>query len=188
MNAYYRIAQIAEREGVTLARSTLGDWVGRAGFELAPLYDRLKEMLLAGTVLHVDETPIKQLDPGNKKTHKAYLWGYRNNDLDEGPPIVLFDYQAGRAGIHARNFLGDWRGFLCADDYQGVRHEVANIIVMPLKEESDMTGRSVGRSLPVRARPVTGWCGATGTMSPALRPILNREAKVHLRASTWVGG
>ena len=184
----YRIAQIAEREGVTLARSTLGDWVGRAGFELAPLYDRLKEMLLAGTVLHVDETPIKQLDPGNKKTHKAYLWGYRNNDLDEGPPIVLFDYQAGRAGIHARNFLGDWRGFLCADDYQGVRHEVANIIVMPPKEESDMTGRSVGRSLPVRARPVTGWCGATGTMSPALRPILNREAKVHLRASTWVGG
>jgi len=117
----YRIAQIAEREGVTLARSTLGDWVGRAGFELAPLYDRLKEMLLAGTVLHVDETPIKQLDLGNKKTHKAYLWGYRNNDLDEGPPIVLFDYQAGRAGIHARNFLGDWRGFLCADDYQGYK-------------------------------------------------------------------
>lgn len=117
----YRIAQIAEREGVILARSTLGDWVGRAGLELSPLYDRLKEMLLSGNVLHVDETPIKQLDPGNKKTHKSYLWGYRNNDLDEGPPIVLFDYQAGRAGAHARNFLGNWRGFLCVDDFVGYK-------------------------------------------------------------------
>ena len=117
----YRIAQIAEREGVILARSTLGDWVGRAGLELSPLYDRLKEMLRSGNVLHVDETPIKQLDPGNKKTHKSYLWGYRNNDLDEGPPIVLFDYQAGRAGAHARNFLGNWRGFLCVDDFVGYK-------------------------------------------------------------------
>ena len=117
----YRIAQIAERKGVILARSTLGDWVGRAGLELSPLYDRLKEMLLSGNVLHVDETPIKQLDPGNKKTHKSYLWGYRNNDLDEGPPIVLFDYQAGRAGAHARNFLGNWRGFLCVDDFVGYK-------------------------------------------------------------------
>jgi hypothetical protein len=78
-------------------------------------------MLLSGNVLHVDETPIKQLDPGNKKTHKSYLWGYRNNDLDEGPPIVLFDYQAGRAGAHARNFLGNWRGFLCVDDFVGYK-------------------------------------------------------------------
>lgn len=117
----YRLAQIAEREGVPLARSTLGEWVGRAGFELIPLYDRLKEMLLAGTVLHADETPIKQLSPGNKKTHKSYLWGYRNNDLDEGPPIVLFDYQTGRAGEHARNFLGEWRGFLCVDDFSGYK-------------------------------------------------------------------
>lgn len=117
----YRLAQIAEREGVPLARSTLGEWVGRAGFELIPLYDRLKEMLLAGTVLHADETPIKQLSPGNKKTHKSYLWGYRNNDLDEGPPIVLFDYQTGRAGEHARNFLGEWRGFLCVDDFKGYK-------------------------------------------------------------------
>jgi len=184
----HRMARIAEREGVTLATSTLGEWVGKTGFELIPLYERLKQKLLAESVLHADESPIRQLDPGQKKTHKSYLWAYRNNDLDDGPPIVLFDYQTSRGGEHARNFLGDWRGFLCVDDFGGVRHEVANIIVMPLKEESDMTGRSVGRSLPVRARPVTGWCGATGTMSPALRPILNREAKVHLRASTWVGG
>ena len=117
----YRIAQIAEREGVPLAQSTLGEWVGKIGFELTPLYDRLKERLLAGSVVHADETPLRQLDPGKGKTHKAYLWAYRNNDLDEGSPLVLFDYQTSRGGEHARNFLGSWRGFLCVDDFCGYK-------------------------------------------------------------------
>ena len=117
----YRMAQIAEREGLTLATSTLGEWVGKTGLELIPLYDRLKQRLLTESVLHADETPIKQLQPGQKKTHKSYLWAYRNNDLDDGPPIVLFDYQTSRGGEHARNFLGDWRGFLCVDDFGGYK-------------------------------------------------------------------
>ena len=69
-----------------------------------------------------------------------------------------------------------------------VRHEVANIIVMPFKDEGDMTDRSVGRSLPVRAGPVTVPFEATGTMSPALGPIPRREVRGHLRASMRVGG
>lgn len=48
--------------------------------------------------LHADETP--QLDPGAGKTKRAYLWAYRNNDLDTGPPIIVFDYQPNRAGSH----------------------------------------------------------------------------------------
>jgi len=119
----YRLSQIAERSGLTLSQSTLGNWVGQVGFDLHPLYDRLKEKLLLSRVLHADETPIKQLDPGSGKgkTHQAYLWAYRNNDLDEGPPIVLFDYQTGRSGHYARDYLGDWRGFLCVDSYSGYK-------------------------------------------------------------------
>jgi hypothetical protein len=30
-------------------------------------------------VLHADETPVKQLDPGRGKTKTAYLWAYRSN-------------------------------------------------------------------------------------------------------------
>lgn len=37
----YRQAQIYARQGVTLDRSTLADWVGRAAFLLRPVYDRL---------------------------------------------------------------------------------------------------------------------------------------------------
>jgi transposase len=69
------------------------------------------------SVLHADETPVPQLDPGTGKAKKAYLWAYRKNDLEPGPPILVFDYQPGRHGVHARNYLERWQGHLMVDDY-----------------------------------------------------------------------
>lgn len=117
----YRLEGIAARDGVTLARSTLAEWVGRLGVALTPLAERLAERLRQRAILHADETPVRQLDPGSGKTHRAYLWAYRSNALDTGPPIVVFDYQTSRSGEHARNFLGGWRGSLMVDDFGGYK-------------------------------------------------------------------
>lgn len=117
----YRLEQIAARDQVVLARSTLAEWVGRIGVALQPLAERLTWHLLRGNTLHADETPVSQLDPGRGRTRKAYLWVYRSNDLEPGPPIIVFDYQAGRSGEHARTFLGEWRGHLLVDDYGGYK-------------------------------------------------------------------
>lgn len=117
----YRIEQIAARDGVPLARSTLGEWIGRIGVALQPLADRLAELLRERSCLHADETPVRQLDPGSGKTKHAYLWAYRSNARDDGPSMVVFDYQASRAGAHARAFLQDWRGHLMVDDYVGYK-------------------------------------------------------------------
>ena len=38
--------------------------------------DALKDEILSHAVLHADETPVAMLKPGNKKTHRAYLWAY----------------------------------------------------------------------------------------------------------------
>ncbi len=112
----YRLEQIAARDGVILSRSTLADWVGRLGVALAPLAERLAWHLLQRDSLHADETPVPQLDPGNGKTKKAYLWAYRSNDLQPGSKIIVFDYQAGRSGRYTQQFLGDWHGYLLVDD------------------------------------------------------------------------
>lgn len=117
----YRLEQIAARDNVTLSRSTLAEWVGRIGVALQPLAERLKWHLLQGDTLLADETPVPQLEPGSGKTRKAYLWAYRSNDLQPGPRLIVFDYQAGRSGAHARQFLGDWRGHLMVDDYAGYK-------------------------------------------------------------------
>ena len=122
----YRLEQIAARSGVVLSRSTLAEWVGRIGVSLQPLADRLSAMLLERGVLHADETPVAQLDPGSGKTKRAYFWAYRSNVLETGPPIVVFDYQTSRAGKHVRNFLHEWKGHLMVDDYAGYKALFAN--------------------------------------------------------------
>ena len=125
----YRIEQIAQRQQVPLARSTLSEWIGRLGVALQPLADRLADKLRERNSLHADETPVQQLDPGKGKTKRAYLWAYRSNDLEGGPPIAVFDYQAGRGGQHARDFLAEWRGHLMVDDYSGYKAMFGNGIV-----------------------------------------------------------
>ena len=122
----YRIEQIAARQGVPLARSTLAQWIGRIGVALQPLAERLGELLRQRACLHADETPVRQLDPGSGKTRQAYLWAYRSATWEDGPPIVVFDYQESRAGKHARDFLQDWSGHLMVDDYAGYKALFAN--------------------------------------------------------------
>ena len=115
----YRLERQAARTGVTLSRSTLADWVGRIGVALEPLWLRLAGLLRQGTVLHADETPVQQLDPGRGKTKRAYLWAYRSNALGADPPIVVFDYQPGRGGKYVVEFLGKWHGALMVDEFAG---------------------------------------------------------------------
>ncbi len=70
-------------------------------------------------MLHADETPVQQLDPGREKTKRAYLWAYRSNALGSDPPIVVFDYQPGRCGKYVAEFLHDWQGALMVDEFAG---------------------------------------------------------------------
>ena len=124
----YRLEQIAARDKVMLSRTTMAEWVGRLGVALQPLVDRLAMMLLERSVLHADETPVAQLDPGRGKTKRAYLWAYRSNVLETGPPIVVFDYQPSRAGTHAQTFLSRWRGHLMVDDFAGYKALFADAV------------------------------------------------------------
>ncbi|MGH8215248.1 MAG: IS66 family transposase [Rhodanobacteraceae bacterium] len=114
----YRQEAIFARHGVELSRTTLAEWIGVIGWQLQPLVDRLREKLLASPILHADETPVAQLDPGAGKTKRAYLFAYRST---ASPPIVVFDYCPSRAGKHAAAFLGSWRGALMVDDYGGYK-------------------------------------------------------------------
>jgi transposase/uncharacterized protein (UPF0335 family) len=115
----YRLEHIAKRQGVHLPRQTMAEWVGKVGVALQPLVDCLVERIKQCPVLHADETPVGQLDPGSGKTHRAYSWVYRSAGND--PPIVVFDYQTSRSGKHAREFLLNWRGHLMVDDYGGYK-------------------------------------------------------------------
>ena len=118
----YRQEKIFGRAGLEIPRSTLGAWVGMCGVQLQPLVDALKASVLSHSILHADETPVPMLKPGNKKTHRAYLWAYAPG-VFETTRAVVYDFCESRAGEHARTFLGKsdedggWSGTLVCDDY-----------------------------------------------------------------------
>jgi len=116
----YRIEQIGARQNVSLPQSTLAEWIGKIGVVLQPLADRLAYWLRQRHVLHADERLLPNLTlAGQNQT--GLFWAYRSNDLEAGPPSVVFEYQPGRHGHHALLFLQAWRGHLMVDDYGGYK-------------------------------------------------------------------
>jgi transposase len=65
----YRQAQIYARQGITLDRSTLADWVGRAAFALRPVHARLLEQLKQSTKLFADETTAPRQRRSKRRLH-----------------------------------------------------------------------------------------------------------------------
>lgn len=121
----YRQEGIFGRAGLAIPRSTLAQWVGSCGVQLQPLVDAMRDELLQQPVLHADETPVAMLDPGARKTHRAYLWTYCSTVL-QPTRLVVFDFADSRAGKHAAQFLGHsgesaWRGTLVCDDFSGYK-------------------------------------------------------------------
>lgn len=133
----YRQAQIYSRQGVDLDRSTLADWVGRAAFELRPVYDALMADLKRSSKLFMDETRAPVLDPGARKTKTGYFWALARDDRPwngTAPPGVAFTYAPGRSGLHAERILQGFGGILQVDGYAGY-----NRLVAPGRGGSDIT-------------------------------------------------
>jgi transposase len=116
----YRQEKIFGRAGLPIARSTLAQWVGQTGVQLQPLVDALRDAVLAEGIIHADETPVQMLAPGEKKTHRAYVWAYSTTPFS-ALKAVVYDFSPSRAGEHARNFLGVWNDKLVCDDFAGYK-------------------------------------------------------------------
>lgn len=89
----YRQAQIMSRQGIDLDRCTHADWVGRAAFELRPIFVALIANLKRSTKLLMDETSALVLDLGSRKTRTGYFWALARYDRPWGggdPPGVGF--------------------------------------------------------------------------------------------------
>jgi transposase len=116
----YRQAQIYARQGITLDRSTLADWVGRAAFALRPMHARLLEQLRQSTKLFADETTAPVLDPGRGRTKKGQLWAYARDErpwAGRAPPGVAYVYAPDRKHARPAEHLAGFGGILQVDGY-----------------------------------------------------------------------
>ena len=120
----YRQAQIYARQGLTLDRSTLADWVGKAAFLLRPVHERLLERLKASRRLFADETTAPVLDPGRGRTKTGQLFAYARDDRPWGgldPPGVAYVYAPDRKAEHPIRHLAGFVGVLQVDGYAGYK-------------------------------------------------------------------
>jgi hypothetical protein len=120
----YRQAQIYARQGITLDRSTLADWVGRAAWHLRPVHERLLAQLKTSPRLFADETTAPVLDPGRGQTKTGQLFAYARDDRPWGgtdPPGVAYVYAPDRKAARPIAHLSGFVGVLQVDGYSGYR-------------------------------------------------------------------
>lgn len=116
----YRQERDFSQMGIGLSRTTMANWIIYTSERwIYPLWQRMKRDLLAGSVIHADETVVQVLhEPGKKATSESRMWAYCNGKINDHSNI-LFEYQPTRNGDHAVNFLGDFNGYLVCDGYAG---------------------------------------------------------------------
>jgi transposase len=118
----YRLAEICARRGLDIDRSQLAEWLGHVAWLLAPLVELIAAHVMAGRVIHCDDTPVPVLAPGAGKTKTGRLWVYLRDERPHAgtaPPAVLYRYTPDRKGEHCRKELADFTGALHADGYSG---------------------------------------------------------------------
>ena len=110
----YRQEKMSAHWGAQLSRKTMADWIQAVADWFNPIYGRMREKLLEGGYLQVDETPVRFMDPDQKKgkTTQGYLWVIGKPGSD-----VVFDWRLSRAHAEATSLLDGFEGVLQSDGY-----------------------------------------------------------------------
>jgi len=108
-----RQASMLARQGVSVSKQTLCDWIRQISDLLEPVEGAVWESVLSSRVLMADETTVKLQEPERCRT--AYLWGYLG-DQDE----IVFEFSTSRESEHPLRALASFRrGTLVCDGYVG---------------------------------------------------------------------
>jgi transposase len=115
---FYRQEKQLKRYGIKIPRSTMCNWALEVASRLRPLTEMLRLEVLSGTQINVDETWVQVLfEPDRSAQDKSYIWVFSGGK--EGKPAVYYRYAPSRGGEVAREFLGDYRGYVQTDGYSG---------------------------------------------------------------------
>lgn len=114
----YRQEKDFNSKGVPLLRATMSDWVCIAAEQWClPVYKKMRALLIAGNIIHADESVLQVLhEAGRKATTDSRMWVYCNGKMNDRS-VIIFEYQQTRGGIHPARFLKGFTGFLICDGY-----------------------------------------------------------------------
>ena len=113
-----RISKWFRNLGVDLSEQNFANWHMRAGTELKPVAEAIKDFILSQPAINGDETRLQVLDePGRKDTLDSWMWVICS--ATPGKPATYFQYDVSRSSDVFKGIVGDYSGFLQADCYVG---------------------------------------------------------------------
>lgn len=118
----YRQHQRMAAAGVHLTRGTLTNWVHRTADLLEPIYTAQLTSILAGSVITMDETPIRAGRDKPGKMNRGYFWPIYG-EKDE----VAFPFSASRGKALVVETLAQFGGTLLTDGYEVYKRYVETV-------------------------------------------------------------
>ncbi|HEX7477320.1 MAG TPA: IS66 family transposase [Polyangiales bacterium] len=107
----YRIERAMQRDGCSIARSTLCSFFHRGAELLLPIYEGILKAAKHDLYLHADETRLPVQSKG--KCLQGWIWGLMSKRA------IAYTFDATRKGAVAKALLQDTKGFLVIDGYAG---------------------------------------------------------------------
>lgn len=105
----HRLAQQLQRRGIPMSRSTLTDLFHAAAEKLAPLSQRLMQLVAESEIVQADETSLVMQKP----FRRGFVWTFLTDE------IIAYRFAPDRSGATPRAVLDGTRGTLVVDAYTG---------------------------------------------------------------------
>lgn len=105
----HRLAKQLQRLGIPMSRSTLTDQFHAAAAKLAPLAQRLLQLVAESEIVQADETSLVMQKP----FRRGFVWTFLTDE------IIAYRFAPDRSGDTPLAVLGGTRGTLVVDAYTG---------------------------------------------------------------------
>jgi hypothetical protein len=106
----YRLEGMLRRHGVSVPRSTMGDWIEAVAGLFVPLVERMAVLVRQSRVIQTDDTCVPVSRKGG--AHAGHLWVYLG---DAAHPYAVYDFTPDYTGAGPQRFLQGYHGYIQAD-------------------------------------------------------------------------
>jgi hypothetical protein len=107
---YHRLEKKYASEGLDLSRVVLCQSALRCAEILEPIWDQMKQDVLASNVVHTDETPVNLQKSAQGGPRKARVWVYLDKENRH-----VYDFTESRSRDGPDRFFADYQGYIQAD-------------------------------------------------------------------------
>ncbi len=108
----YRQSEIFARQGVTISRKTLCDWMSHIGNWVGAVVREMRGEIRRSGYMQVDETEVRYLKPGAGKAPRGQLWVYHSPGTG-----VVFEWHNGHSAACMEQMFSGYRGWAQCDGH-----------------------------------------------------------------------